>query len=123
MHAMASILIIQHHNVVRAVFREMLERADHDVVEASNGREGIEQYRLSPTDLVITDIHVPDFEDLEVIVRLRQEFPGVRILAVSTSAGKDDLLTISQLLGADTIVEDALDGEALLNAVGKIIGA
>jgi CheY-like chemotaxis protein len=53
---MATILIIDDEEGVRALLRTTLEAAGHKVVEAASGRIGLDLYRLRPTDLVITDI-------------------------------------------------------------------
>jgi two-component system chemotaxis sensor kinase CheA len=118
---MASILIIQSKDVVRALYRELLERAGHDVREASQGLEGLWQYRQSPTALVITDIDMPDCDGLEVIMTLGEEYPDVKILAISAQKGNEDALISSKLLGANAIVQDALDGEELINAVSQLL--
>lgn len=118
---MASILIIERRDVLRALFRELLERAGHVVQEASQGLEGIRQYRESPTALVITDIDMPDCDGLEVIITLRQEYPAVKILAVSAQTGNDDALITAKLVGADASVQDPTDGENLLGAVEKLL--
>lgn len=119
---MASILIIESKDVLRAMLRELLERAGHVVQEASQGLEGIRQYRQAPAELVITDLHLPDCDGLEVITTLGQEYPEVKILAVSAQTGNDDALLTSKLFGADAIVQDPFDGEHLLRAVEKLLG-
>jgi CheY-like chemotaxis protein len=119
---MASILIIESKQVVRALLRELLERAGHDVWEASLGLEGIHQFRFIPTELVITGIHLPDCEDLEVIVTLLHEYPALKILAISAQTGKDDVLITSKLLGADATVQDPFDGESVLREVEDHLG-
>ena len=53
---MATILIIDDQESIRALLRTTLEAAGHEVMEASNGRIGLDLYRQRPTDLVITDI-------------------------------------------------------------------
>ena len=114
---MAGILIIQGKDAVRALFREILERAGHVVHEASEGLKGIRRVYEWPTDLVITDVHMSDCDGLEVIVTLRQEFPTIKILAVSARTGKEEALAVSKMLGADAVLQSSLDGEALLQAV------
>jgi CheY-like chemotaxis protein len=94
---MASILVIENRDVLRALFHELLERAGHVVQEASQGLEGIRQYRRSPTDLVITDIHLPDYDGLEVVVTLGQESAAVKILVVSGKSGEHDALLTAKL--------------------------
>jgi two-component system chemotaxis response regulator CheY len=119
---MATILIIQSKDVVRALYRELLERAGHEVGEASQGLKGIWQYRQSPTDLVITDIHMSDCDGMEVILALGQEYPQVKILAVSAQVTNEDALITAKLFGADAILQDALDGEELMKIVNKLVG-
>ena len=52
---MATILIIDDEEPIRALLRTTLEAAGHAVIEAPNGRIGLALYRHRPTDLVITD--------------------------------------------------------------------
>jgi len=57
---MATILIIDDEEAVRALLRTTLEAVGYKVVEAGNGRIGLDLYRLNPTDLVITDHTSPE---------------------------------------------------------------
>jgi CheY-like chemotaxis protein len=80
---MKTILIIDDSNEFRIIFRDMLRKAGYQVLEASSGQEGIDIYRRTPADLVVTDIIMPGKEGLETILDLKREFPGVKIIAVS----------------------------------------
>ena len=110
---MAVILIIQSSAVVRGWYREVLERAGYEVLEASRGLEGLHHCRQVPVDLVITDVQLPDWDGLELIGTIRQECSTVTILAVSIHDGPEDRLMTAQLLGANAILHDARDGQAL----------
>ena len=57
---MATILIIDDQESIRALLRTTLEAEGHEVMEASNGCIGLDLYRQRPTDLVITDILMPE---------------------------------------------------------------
>ena len=65
------------------------EALEHKVAERTTewkpetAGEGIVRYRSAPTDLVITDIVIPEQEGLQTIRELRHEFPEVKIIAVS----------------------------------------
>jgi CheY-like chemotaxis protein len=80
---MPRILVIDDNDEIRELIREILEGAGFEVVEASNGDEGIKIFRSDPTDLVITDMIMPEKEGLETMVELRREFPDVKIIAMS----------------------------------------
>ena len=43
----------------------VLEDAGYQVSEATTGREGLEQFRAQPVDLVITDLEMPEMTGLE----------------------------------------------------------
>jgi CheY-like chemotaxis protein len=122
---MARILIIDDDDRVRWIVHEILERAGHEIIEASNGVEGIKMYRAKPTDLVITDIIMPEKEGMEIISELRAEFPGVKIIAVSGGGehGEADYLEIAGKLGAQRVLSKPFVFEDLLKAVTEVLAA
>jgi CheY-like chemotaxis protein len=85
-----SILVIEDEEAVRGLFRAILEPVGYRIVEAADGREGIRRFRESPTDLVITDMPMPDGDSSEVIRELRAGYPRLKILAVSDSQKPDE---------------------------------
>jgi CheY-like chemotaxis protein len=95
---MAVVLIIDDEEVVRDLLREALEFAGHQVAEARNGQEGLQRYRVGPTDLVITDILMPEKNSLEIIEELRHNFPTTKIIALTGSSR--EFLNRAKQLGA-----------------------
>jgi len=80
---MESILIIDDEAQIRSMIRLILEREGYVVMEAPDGTEGIRQFREKPTDLIITDIIMPNKDGIGMIIELKKEFPGVKIIAMS----------------------------------------
>lgn len=80
---MARILIVDDDSSIRALLREILEAEGHQVEEASNGKLGVLSYRANPTDLVITDILMPEKDGVELIMELQESFPAIKIIAMS----------------------------------------
>ena len=120
---MARILIIDDEELVRLTLRQMLEKAGHDVVEASNGAEGIHSCKAHSPELVITDIIMPEKEGIETIIELQDAHPKVKIIAISGGGrtGNMDYLKFASDLGVrhimskpfttaelQTVVRDAL---------------
>jgi CheY-like chemotaxis protein len=52
----------------------MLERDGYEVAEAPDGIEGIRIYRQNPTDLIITDLIMPNKDGIGMIIDLKKEF-------------------------------------------------
>jgi len=80
---MASILIVDDEEEIRVVLETLLKRAGFDIHIATDGDLAIKMYRESPTDLVIIDIIMPNKNGVDAIRALREEFPDVKIIAVS----------------------------------------
>ena len=57
---MARILLIEDNDALRTMLAELLALAGHTVVEAGNGREGLDLFRQAGADLVITDLVMPE---------------------------------------------------------------
>lgn len=95
----------------------MLNKAGYDVTEARNGEEGLRKFRLSPADLVITDLLMPERDGLEVTKALHREWPTVKIIAITGASGDANFLDAAKLLGAHRNMLKPFTGEALLQAV------
>ncbi|HEV8327439.1 MAG TPA: response regulator [Nitrospiraceae bacterium] len=74
---MATILVIDDLEPIRALLRIALEGAGHGVLEASNGCLVLALYRARSADLVITDIVMPEMDGLEMMLDLTSNFLNV----------------------------------------------
>ena len=80
---MGKILIIDDEPYILLMLKKMLEKAGYEVDLAANGQKGMELFEKNKTDLVITDIIMPDKEGIETIIELRSAFPNVKIISIS----------------------------------------
>ena len=78
----------------RVLLRSALQAAGYDVVEATNGRIGLDLYRLKPTDLVITDIAMPELNGLDLILALTRQFLHAKVIAISGAGGEKNVLDV-----------------------------
>ena len=85
------ILVVDDHTILRDGICALLTLAsDMEVVgEASNGREALEKVRELQPDVVIMDIAMPLLGGLETTRRMRKEFPGTKVLALTQYADKE----------------------------------
>jgi CheY-like chemotaxis protein len=120
---MAHILIIDDDPPTRRMLRQALEREGYGVIEARDGHEGLQYYRAAPTDLIITDILMPDKEGLETIMELRQDFPRARIIAISggTKFGRLNFLAMAQKLGAQYTLQKPFSLQEMLEIIRKAL--
>lgn len=117
---MLSVLVVDDDNQIRRLIREVLEQAGYVVDEASGGKEGLERYRASPTDVVMMDILMPDQDGLESLLTLRREFPAARVIAMtggSDMIGILNFLDVAKMLGAWRTLQKPFNVKALLDTV------
>jgi CheY-like chemotaxis protein len=114
---MATILIIDDEEAVRALLRFALEAAGHEVMEAVNGHQGLERYRQRPTDLVIVDMLMPVMNGLNMLVDLTREFLDAKVIAISGAGGEQNVLDVAKLLGARQTFQKPFSMPQLLRAV------
>ncbi len=79
------VLIADDHTLVREGIRSLLAlTANIEVVgEAANGKEAVEQVRALAPDVVLMDLAMPVMGGLEATRRIRREFPGTKVLALT----------------------------------------
>jgi two-component system response regulator (stage 0 sporulation protein F) len=112
---MVTILVIDDQISIRAILRAALEGDGHEVLEAANGRLGLERYREHAADLIITDILMPEMNGLELMLELTRSFPDVKVIAMS--GGRESGLHAAKLLGARQTFQKPVDIQAVLDAV------
>jgi two-component system, response regulator, stage 0 sporulation protein F len=112
-----TILVIDDEEGIRALLRMILEGAGYKVLEAANGREGIDLYRRSLSDVIITDIDMPELNGLDMILELTHEFLDAKVIAMSGVGGDNNALDMAKLLGARRIMQKPFSMPRLLDAV------
>lgn len=114
---MATILVIDDEEIVRVLLRSALEREGYEVTEAANGREGLDLYRQKPSNLVITDILMPEMSGLDMLLELTREFLDAKVIAVSGAGEERNVLDVAKLLGARQTFRKPFNIPDLLGAV------
>lgn len=89
------------------------------VAEATNGQQAMTLYRKHQPDVVLMDMRMPVLGGVEAVTAIRKEFPGARILALSTYSGDEDIHR-AFLAGVQTyLTKDVLHDE-LVHAIRAV---
>jgi DNA-binding response OmpR family regulator len=120
---MQKILVIEDDSAVRLSLQMMLEDGGYKVKVAENGEVGIDLFREDPTDLVITDLFMPQKEGIETISELRRDYPGVKIIAISGGGQHipGGFLVFARKLGAIHTFQKPIDNNELLEVVKSVL--
>ena len=109
------ILVVDDHPVVREGIDALVRRqTDMRVVaQATNGREGIEQFRAHRPDVTLMDLQMPEMNGLDALIALRGEFSDARIIVLTTYAGDMQVLRAIKAGACAYLLKNALHKELL----------
>jgi len=120
---MGRILLIEDDHQLRKLFQKKMAGKGYEIIEASNGKEGMERFRDASPDLIITDIVMPEKEGLETISELRKMAPGIKIIAISGGGriSPESYLSTAAFLGARHVFSKPIDWPEMLRAVANLL--
>lgn len=81
----------------------LLEQAGFRTAMATNGRHALEMIRLSPPDIVVTDLEMPEMGGLELVEAVHTEFPKIPIV-LATAVGSEAIAAEALRKGAASYV-------------------
>jgi CheY-like chemotaxis protein len=117
------ILIVEDDDSIRRAMVTVLGRAGYRVREASSGQEATRMWKEEECDLVLTDIHMPDKDGIEMMRELRELKPELPIIAVSGSGERTcrALLSGANINGAIRTLDKPFKIAELLDCVGQLL--
>ena len=116
---MPRILVMEDDDALRGLVVRILTSAGYEVVAAADGTTGLRLWREGGADLVLTDLHMPDTNGIEVMLELRAFAATLPVIAMSGGqrALDLDLLGSAKLLGAVSVLTKPFTKDDLLAAV------
>ena len=108
----SKILVIDDDESLRRVTQVQLEQAGYTVIVAADGREGLDLLRRSPYDLVITDYKMPGLSGLDVLKKVRAEYPETLVVII-TAFGTVENAVGAMKIGAYDYITKPVDADEL----------
>lgn len=117
------LLIVDDHAVLRAGLRMLLDvQPDMTVVaEADSGEDAVAQARQQHPDVILLDLSLPGMGGLEVIRRLREVDPAMRVLVLTMHDDEGYLRRALEAGSAGYVLKRAADAE-LVSAIRAVAG-
>ena len=122
------VIIVDDESLVRAALRVFLESADgfELVGEADNGADAVTLVRAVKPDVVLMDVQMPTMDGIEATRRLTQEFPGIKVVALTTFSAERVIVPMlsagaSGFLVKDTSPDRILDAARLAHEGGYVL--
>jgi len=93
-------LIVDDYFLIRRLHKEILGKMDISVVEASDGKEGLnklKEYTPEHFSIIILDLIMPELNGVEFIMQAQKDYPG-KLPKILVCSGKTDLPLIKKLI-------------------------
>lgn len=120
---MARILIVEDNELVRRAVRLILELAEHEVLEASDGESGLVLLQSAGVDIVLADLSMPGMGGLAFVGAVKSRAPGLPVIVMSgggLAPDGGDLLDAARDAGADFVLPKPFDDRALLDLLASL---
>lgn len=114
---MATILVVDDDEIIRATFRRALRH--FNVLEAANGEEALRLVQENAVDLVVTDIQMPGMDGYQLLEALRREFPELPVMGISGNVQPER----AGAIGFDTFLDKPVKLADLLQGVRESLTA
>jgi PAS domain S-box-containing protein len=118
-----TVLVVEDEPAVRSLAVLVLTQAGYTVDQAGDGQAGLELFQQRPDDfdIVLLDLTMPRLDGLEVLARLQQLRPAVRVVLM-TGYSTSDVAHWPGAPAPDGLLQKPFTGEGLLEAVRAVAG-
>lgn len=116
----ATVLLVDDSGLARRGTRRVLEGAGYRVIEAEDGFGALERYALEQPDVVLLDLVMRGMYGLEVLEKLRELDPGVRVVVISADIQHSSRDLVREG-GAAAFLNKPVEAEKLIETVGQVL--
>lgn len=115
------IVLVDDHEVVRAGIKAMIDAQDDmEVVgEAGTVEDGVRRVGYDEPDVVVLDVRLPDGSGVEACRDIRDRFPDVKVLMLTSFADEEALMS-AILAGAAGYVLKRVKGSDLVDDIRRV---
>ncbi len=117
---MANLLIVDDELGMRQFLTHLFQREGHSVRAAENGHEAMDLLRTAPSDLIISDVRMPDMNGIELLRSARELLPDIEVVMMTAFANVDSARE-AFLLGAYDFVQKPFDNDLLKETVARAL--
>ena len=114
------ILIVDDDESLRRVMQVQLEQEGYSVTSASGGQAALEVLDRTPQDLLIVDLKMPGLSGVEVLKRVRSDYPETVVLLI-TAFGTVETAVEAMKLGAYDYLTKPANADVLRLVVGRAL--
>jgi len=97
------------------------DKDKYEVIIANNGKEALTLLKSNKIDLVISDIRMPDINGLDLLVKIKKEYPDTKVI-IMTAYGSSDVQKEANRRGSLYYVEKPFEISDIRKIIIDLIG-
>ncbi len=119
--ANTKILVVDDEELIRLNVRALLEDRGYEVVEASDGKEGLDAFDREHPDLVLADLRMPVMDGLSMVEGLRERSPETPVIIISGTGTVRNAVDSLRLGAWDYIIKPVADEEGFEIIIKRVL--
>lgn len=120
---MQTLLVVDDSRVDRRLVGGLLQKTgEYEIIYAENGNDALQRIELDIPDAVLTDLHMPEMNGLELVQAIKSDYPLIPVLLM-TAQGSEELAVEALRLGAASYVTKRRLGEDLVSTLHQVLEA
>lgn len=117
---MQKVMVVDDAQFMRVRLSKLLTGHGYEVVEAENGEQAVQVYRLANPDAVLMDITMPQKDGLVALAEIRGFDPQAKVIML-TALGQESMVVQAVQAGAKDYVVKPFDPDRVMTALQKIL--
>ncbi|MGM0375289.1 MAG: response regulator [Bacteroidota bacterium] len=120
--AKKTVLIVDDSESIREVVNFTLQNEGYDVLVAVDGEDALQYLDGRPLDIIITDLHMPNVDGLELIRKVREMdgYKHIPILFLTTESQASKKMEAKQAGATGWIIKPFVPAK-LLSAISRVL--
>ncbi len=118
-----TVLVVDDSSAIRQSIKFVLEQNGYSVVEAGDGKDGLEKLEAKDIHLIISDVNMPNMDGIEFTRQVRAnglyKFTPIIILTTESQGSK---MEEGKAAGATGWIVKPFDSDKLMGVINKIMG-
>jgi DNA-binding NtrC family response regulator len=110
------IMVIDDEPLMRVTIRDALTAEGYKVVTAETGRKGLDLFRNNQTDILITDLKLPDMDGIQILKEVKTRNPEAQVIVITAYGSVDSAVTAMKEGASDYLTKPFSMDELLLIA-------
>ncbi len=117
-----TILFVDDSPSIRTLVRMILEEAGYHVLISEDGQDALQHFNGKTINLLITDLHMPRMNGIELIKAIRKlsKYRYIPILFLTTET-KSEMKNEAKAAGATGWITKPFDKENFIKTINKVI--